>query len=209
MTEPACEIPAYNPADDEIKKILSEYKVVAVVGISNKPDRDSFRVASFLKERGYKIVPVNPNYKDVLGEKCYPSLSSIPFPIEIVDIFRKPDAVPPIADEAVKIGAKAVWMQIGIVNNEAAEKLIKNGIKVVMNKCMMAEYNGFFPDFPDTTVENNGKESRRHLSSEKKFEIVKEVIVGKLPVSLVCKKHEVSTGPVSYTHLTLPTILRV
>lgn len=151
MTEPVCEFPAYNPTNDEIKEILSNYKVVAVVGISNKPDRDSFRVASFLKEGGYKIVPVNPNCDAVLGEKCYPSLSSIPFPIEIVDIFRKPEAVPPIADEAIKIGAKAVWMQIGIVNNESAEKLIKNGIKVVMNKCMMIEYNNYFPDFPDAT----------------------------------------------------------
>jgi predicted CoA-binding protein len=151
MTEPVCEFPAHNSTNEEIKEILSNYKVVAVVGISNKPDRDSFRVASFLKERGYKIVPVNPNYDAVLGEKCYPNLSSIPFAVEIVDIFRKPEAVPPIADEAIKVGAKAVWMQIGIVNNEAAERLIKNGIKVVMNKCMMIEYNNFSPDFPDTT----------------------------------------------------------
>lgn len=151
MTEPVCEFPAHNSTDEEIKEILSSYKIVAVVGISNKPERDSFRVASFLKERGYKIVPVNPNYDTVLGEKCYPDLSSIPFAVEIVDIFRKPDAVPPIADEAVKIGAKAVWMQIGVVNNEAAEKLVKSRIKVVMNKCMMIEYNNLFPDFPDTT----------------------------------------------------------
>lgn len=146
MTEPVCEFPAHNSTNEEIKEILSNYKVVAVVGISNKPDRDSFRVASFLKGRGYKIVPVNPNHDTVLGEKCYPSLSSIPFPVEIVDIFRKPEAVLPIADEAVKIGVKVVWMQIGVVNNEAAERLIKNGIKVVMNKCMMIEYNNLFPD---------------------------------------------------------------
>lgn len=149
--EPIGEFPAGNPPDDEIKEILSRYKKVAVVGISNKPDRDSFMVASFLKERGYQIISVNPNYDIVLGEKCYPSLSSIPFPIDIVDIFRKPEAIPPIADEAIKIGAKVVWMQLGIVNNEAAAKLRKNGLKVVMNKCMKIEYNSLFPDYPDTS----------------------------------------------------------
>ncbi len=154
MTEPACEFPAYNSTDDEIKEILTNYKTIAVVGISNKSDRDSFRVASFLKEKGYKIIPVNPSYDTVLGERCYPSLSSIPFPVDIVDVFRKPDAVPPIADEAIKIGAKVVWMQIGVVNNQAAEKLIKSKIKVVMNKCMMIEYNTQFPeDFPQITDE--------------------------------------------------------
>jgi predicted CoA-binding protein len=93
-----------------------------------------------MKENDYRIVPVNPGQKEILGEKCYPNLKAIPFPVDIVDIFRRPDAVPPIVDDAVEIGARVVWMQIGIVHNEAAEKAREAGLEVVMDKCIKVEH---------------------------------------------------------------------
>lgn len=132
-----------NPSDDEIREILSKYKVVAVVGLSDKQESASFRVASFLKTKGYRIVPVNPNHEVVLDEKCYPSLSDIPFKVGIVDVLRRPDAVAAIADEAVRIGAPVLWLQLGVVNIEAAEKHRKD-IKVVMDRCMKIEYSRLF-----------------------------------------------------------------
>lgn len=122
-----------------IKEILETYHTVAVVGLSAKEDRDSYRVAQFLMEHGFTITPVNPNYDEVLGQNCYPSLSAIPedIDVEVVDIFRKPSAIPEIVDEAIKRGAKVIWMQEGIVHNDAADKARGHGLKVVMDKCMM------------------------------------------------------------------------
>jgi predicted CoA-binding protein len=122
-----------------IEKILN-YKNIAVVGISDNPERPSHYVASFLAEHGYNIIPVNPNLKEWEGKKCYPDLLSIPEKVDVVDIFRRPEAVPPIVDEAVRIKARAVWMQEGIVNEEAAAKAWDAGIEVVMDKCMKKEY---------------------------------------------------------------------
>lgn len=122
-----------------IGKILS-YKNIAVVGISDNPERPSHFVASFLAEHGYNIIPVNPNLKEWEGKKCYPDLLSIPSKVDVVDIFRRPEAVPPIVDEAVRIKARAVWMQEGIVNEEAAAKARAAGIEVVMDRCMKKEY---------------------------------------------------------------------
>ena len=102
------------------EEILSFSRVVAVVGLSSKPDRPSYKVASYLKEQGYKIIPVNPTEKEILGELCYPDLASVPESIDVVDIFRRSEEVPPIVEEAIKIGAKAVWMQEGVINEEAA-----------------------------------------------------------------------------------------
>ncbi|SFM79118.1 CoA-binding protein [Thermodesulforhabdus norvegica] len=136
-----CEIPEYNPPDDEIVEILKTARTVAVVGLSDKPDRDSYRVAKYLKEHGYKIIPVNPRCSEILGEKCYPDLSSVPEKIDVVDIFRKPEAVPPIVDEAIKVGAGTVWMQLGIAHNEAAEKARKAGLRVVMSRCIKIEHS--------------------------------------------------------------------
>lgn len=120
--------------------ILKENKVVAVVGLSANPMRPSNGVAQYLKEQGYTIIPVNPNEEMILGEVCYPDLSSIPGKVDIVDIFRRSEDVPPIAEEAVKIGAKVVWMQEGVVNKEA-ESIAKNaGLEVVMDKCMFKEH---------------------------------------------------------------------
>ncbi|MFC1955800.1 CoA-binding protein [Chloroflexota bacterium] len=120
--------------------ILKSSRIVAIVGLSANPDRPSYIVASYLKENGYKIIPVNPSEKMILDEVCYPSLSSIPGRVEIVDIFRKPEDVLPIVIEAIKIGANTIWMQEGVKNKEAANKAKEAGLKVVMNKCMLMEY---------------------------------------------------------------------
>ncbi|MDY6989187.1 MAG: CoA-binding protein [Thermodesulfobacteriota bacterium] len=135
-----CELPEYNPPSGEVKAVLIEYKTVAVVGLSPKPERDSHKVARYLKEQGYDIIPVNPGQKEILGSKSYPNLKAIPFPVDIVDIFRRPEAIPPIVDDAIEIGAKVVWMQLGIANNQAAEKAREAGLQVVMSKCIKVEH---------------------------------------------------------------------
>ncbi|MBU4220274.1 MAG: CoA-binding protein [Euryarchaeota archaeon] len=122
-----------------IQNILG-FKTIAVVGISDNPERPSNFVAKFMEEHGYKIIPVNPNLTEWEGKKCYPDLLSIPVKVDVVDIFRRPEAVPPIVDEAIAIKAKAVWMQEGIVNEEAAAKAREAGIEVVMDRCMKKEY---------------------------------------------------------------------
>ncbi len=121
------------------EEVLKNFRVVAVVGLSSDPERPSHRVASYLKDNGYQIVPVNPNEKEVLGETSYPDLASVPVPVEVVDIFRTPEEVLPVVREAVRLGAKAVWMQEGVINEEAADYAGKAGLKVVMNKCMRKE----------------------------------------------------------------------
>lgn len=123
-----------------IKGILKQSRTVAVVGLSNNPERPSHIVAKYLKERGYRIIPVNPQVKQVLGEVSYPDLASIPHTVDVVDIFRQSKDVPPIVDQAIKIGAKVVWMQEGIINEEAAAKARKAGLAVVMDKCMKREH---------------------------------------------------------------------
>ncbi len=123
-----------------IETILN-YKNIAVVGISDNPERPSYDVASFLEKHGYNIIPVNPSLAEWKGKKSYPDLKSIPEKVDVVDIFRRPEAVSPIVDEAIAIKAKAVWMQLGIVNEEAAAKAKAAGIEVVMDKCMKIEYN--------------------------------------------------------------------
>ncbi len=133
--------PAASP--EEIKAILRNYQVVAVVGLSPKPERPSFQVAQYLKEHGYRIVPVNPGQKEILGEKCYPSLKDIPFPIEVVDIFRNVEAIPGIVDEAIAMGAKVVWMQQGLAEPDSARKAREAGLKVVMDRCMKIDHGQF------------------------------------------------------------------
>jgi predicted CoA-binding protein len=126
--------------DDEIRNILETAKTVAVVGISDNPERPSFGVAGFLQKHGYKIVPVNPTLDRVLGERSVGGLRDIQGPVDVVDIFRRPDAVPPIVEDAIAIGAKVVWMQEGVVNEEAAERARAAGLQVVMDHCMKKEY---------------------------------------------------------------------
>lgn len=122
------------------EEILSFSRVVAVVGLSSKTDRPSYEVASYLKEQGYRIIPVNPLEKEILGEICYPDLASIPEPVDVVDIFRRSEEVLLIVEEAIKIGAKAVWMQEGVVNGEAAARAREAGLLVIMDECMLKEH---------------------------------------------------------------------
>jgi predicted CoA-binding protein len=128
--------------DEEIKKTLYRSRTVAVVGISPKEDRPSYNVAAYLKSRGYRIIPVRPEGEEILGEKVYPNLMEIPKEIEIdvVDIFRKSEDVPPVVDEAIQREAKVLWMQEGIVHKEAGAKAEKAGLKVVMDRCMKKEH---------------------------------------------------------------------
>jgi len=134
--------PATGP--EEIKAILQNFKVVAVVGLSPKPERPSFRVAQYLKDHGYRIIPVNPGQKEILGEKCYSRLSDIPFPVEVVDIFRNIEAIPAIVDEAIAMGAKVVWMQQGLVEPASAQKARESGLQVVMDRCMKIDHAQYF-----------------------------------------------------------------
>ncbi|SMC27453.1 hypothetical protein SAMN02746041_02958 [Desulfacinum hydrothermale DSM 13146] len=136
-----CELPRENPNDPEIAEILKNAQTIAVVGISHKEHRDSHKVAKYLKEQGYTIIPVNPKYKEVLGEPCYPDLASVPHKIDIVDIFRNIEAIPGIVDEAIRVGAGCVWMQLGLAHNESAEKARAAGLKVVMSKCTKVEHH--------------------------------------------------------------------
>ncbi|MBW1917661.1 MAG: CoA-binding protein [Deltaproteobacteria bacterium] len=140
-----CQLPEFNPMDEEVKAILKDNQTIAVVGLSTDPDKDSHRVAKYLLERGYGIVPVNPKCDQILGQKCYASLRDIPFPVDIVDIFRKIDAIPAIVDEAIAIGAKVVWMQLGLAENTSARKAQEAGLQVVMNKCIKIEHSRYFP----------------------------------------------------------------
>jgi hypothetical protein len=117
-----------------IERILREDRVIAVVGLSPNPERDSHRVARYMKEQGYRIIPVNPNAQEVLGERSYPSLTEVPERVDIVDIFRRPELVPPVVEEAIRIGARTVWMQLGVVNEEAAEAARRAGLDVVMDR---------------------------------------------------------------------------
>jgi predicted CoA-binding protein len=124
---------------ETIERILRESHTIAVVGLSGDPERPSFEVAQYLQERGYRIIPVNPNLQEVLGERAYPDLLSIPEPVDVVDIFRRSEAVPLIVEQAIQIGAKAIWMQEGVVNEEAAQQAHRSGLLVVMDHCMLKE----------------------------------------------------------------------
>lgn len=121
-------------------EILNSSRAVAVVGLSEKTDRPSYVVASYLKQNGYKIIPVNPTAEKILGEICYPDLGSIPEPVDVVDIFRRTEEVPAIVEQAIEIGAKAVWMQEGVINKQAASRARGAGLPVVMDKCMRKEH---------------------------------------------------------------------
>lgn len=137
----ACELPIQNLPQDEIRQLLASARTIAVVGLSDDPSRASFRVASYLQRQGYRIIPVNPGLQEVLGEKAYPSLRDVPEKVDIVDIFRRPDAIPGIVDDAIAIGARAVWMQLGLAHNASADKARAAGLLVVMDKCLMVEHN--------------------------------------------------------------------
>ena len=125
---------------DPIFDILTKYKTIAVVGLSSNPTRPSYGVTEYMQSSGYQIIPVNPNETDVLGEPSYASLEEVPQKIEIVDIFRRPEDVPPVVDAAIRAGAKVIWMQQGIANERAAEKARAAGLTVIMDACILVEH---------------------------------------------------------------------
>jgi uncharacterized protein len=133
--------PEIQASEAEIAEILDSYRVVAVVGLSNNPSRPSYRVAQYLQEHGYRIVPVNPGCREILGEKCYPGLRDIPFPVEVVDIFRNVEAIPEIVADAIAVGAKVVWMQQGLEEPLSARTARQAGLRVVMDRCLKIEHN--------------------------------------------------------------------
>ena len=129
-----------NPSDDVIRDILSTSRTIAVVGCSAKEHRDSHRIAELLMERGHTVIPVNPGHREILGVPCYRDLLSIPSPVEMVDVFRRSEYIPEVADQAIAIGAKVFWTQLGIYHEEAAQKALDAGLIVIMNKCPAIEY---------------------------------------------------------------------
>jgi predicted CoA-binding protein len=128
-----------NPSRERIKSILESARNIAVVGLSDNPERTSHMVAQAMQERGYRIIPVNPNAESILGEKCYASLTDIPEPVDIVNVFRRSEHTPEVAEEAVRIGAKVLWLQLGIVSDEAAAIARSGGLEVVMDRCIKVE----------------------------------------------------------------------
>ena len=142
MGEESCELPLSNASEREIDGIISSARTIAVVGLSDKPDRESHMVARYLQANGYRIIPVNPGVAEVLGERSYPSLASIPpeIAIDVVDIFRRPQFIPAVVDAAIARGARAVWMQLGLAHNAAAQKARAAGLEVVMDRCMKVEH---------------------------------------------------------------------
>ncbi|MBI2687115.1 MAG: CoA-binding protein [Acidobacteria bacterium] len=126
--------------DADIVEMLRAAKTVAVVGLSGKRLRPSYGVAGYLQQHGYRIIPVNPAETEVLGEKAYPSLAEVPAKIDIVDVFRRPDAVPEVVDQAVALGVKYLWLQEDVIHEEAADRARKAGIKVVMDRCILKEH---------------------------------------------------------------------
>lgn len=130
-----------NPGDQEIKDLLTQSKTIAVVGLSDKPERDSYRVAQYMQEQGYRIIPVNPRVKEVLGEKAYPDLAAVPGPVDIVDVFRRSEEAPGVVKEALLLKPAAVWLQLGVISEEAAALAREQGVPVVMNRCIKIEHS--------------------------------------------------------------------
>ena len=142
-TESSADGPGSKPAPsagDPVNEILKSSKTIAVVGLSNRRFRPSYGVADYLKSAGYRIIPVNPNQTEVLGEKAYARLEDVPVPVDIVDIFRRPEFVPEIVESAIRIGARAVWMQEGVIHSEAAERARHAGLFVIQNTCILKEH---------------------------------------------------------------------
>lgn len=136
-----CEFPTVNSDNAQIAEIFKATKTIAILGLSPNPEKDSHKVAAYLKSAGFKIVPVYPKEEEILGEKVYRSLAEIPFAVDMIDIFRKPDALDAVADAAIARGdVKVFWAQKGIVNNAAAEKALNGGMQVVQNRCTMVEH---------------------------------------------------------------------
>ena len=129
---------------EKTRRILRRYKTIAVVGLSAQWHRPSYFAAKYLQEHGYRVIPVNPTYDEILGEKCYKALKDIPEKVDVVDCFRKSTEIPAIADDAIAIGAKVLWMQLGVESSEARRKAEAAGLEVIENRCMKIEHGRFF-----------------------------------------------------------------
>jgi predicted CoA-binding protein len=127
-----------------LRRLLQGSRVIAVVGLSPHWNRPSYFAAKYMLEHGYTIIPVNPGATEILGQKCYPDLAAIPAKLDMVDVFRKPAEVMPIADEAIRIGAKSLWLQLGVINQEATDKAAAAGLDVVMDRCVKIEFARLF-----------------------------------------------------------------
>jgi predicted CoA-binding protein len=130
--------------NDEIGQLLTSSKTIAVVGLSDSPLRPSYGVSAYMQSQGYRIIPVNPAIKGALGEKAVSALSDIKEKIDIVDVFRRPEAVPEVVDEAIRLKVPAIWLQEGVIHQEAADKARKAGLKVVMDRCILKEHRAMF-----------------------------------------------------------------
>jgi predicted CoA-binding protein len=128
----------------DLRRIMTDYKRVAIVGLSEDWSRPSNFAAKYLLDHGFEVIPVNPKYPEILGQKCYSDLRDIPTPVDIVDLFQRVERVPPFVDQAIEIGAKVVWLQLGIVHEEAAQKARDAGLEVVQDRCMKIEYARLF-----------------------------------------------------------------
>ncbi|MCF8142800.1 MAG: CoA-binding protein [Deltaproteobacteria bacterium] len=140
MQKISCELPDGNPPSKEIKEILDRCRTIAVVGLSPKEARDSNRVARYLIQEGFEVVPVNPGQREILGKTCYRSVADIPFQVDMVNLFLNPTRVPPLVDQAIDKRVRVIWMQVGVVHNAAAQKARGTGIQVIMDKCIMQEH---------------------------------------------------------------------
>lgn len=130
-------------SNEELKQILLSAKTIASVGLSSNPAKESYSIVQYMKDQGYRIIPVNPSSAtEIMGQKAYPNLSAIPDKVDVVQVFRKPEDVPPVVDEAIKIGAKVIWMQEGVIHEEAAQKARDSGLQVVMDMCMRSAHRG-------------------------------------------------------------------
>ncbi|RED86250.1 CoA-binding protein [Cohnella phaseoli] len=135
-----------HPSREEIKQILEQSTVIAVVGLSDDASKTSHMVSEAMQRKGYRIIPVNPKATTILGEKAYASLKDIPEPVDIVNVFRRPEHTPPIAREAVEIGAKSLWLQLGILNEEAGAIAAEGGLNVIMDRCIKVEDSLLLPN---------------------------------------------------------------
>ena len=144
-----------------LRRILTIYKRVAIVGLSDDWSRPSNFAGKYLLEHGFEVIPVNPRYDEILGQKCYPDLAAIPTPVDIVDLFQRAERVPAFVDAAIEIGAKVVWMQLGIVHQEAAEKARTAGLETIMDRCMKIEYARLFGGLNSAGVNTGVISARR------------------------------------------------
>lgn len=146
-----------------LRRILKECKTIAVVGLSANEMRPSYFAAKYMQDHGYHIIPVNPNYDEILGEKCYPDLASIPEPVDMVDLFQRAERVMPFVEQAIEIKAKVVWLQLGVINEEAAKVASDAGLEVVMDRCVKIEYARLFGGLNWAGVDTKVISSKRPL----------------------------------------------